>query len=1225
MCQEGTIDRIGFLTNRTFIQLFTALLLVGLLPFSIAPNQANAAEVSTTTSGYKFAVALPPGNGGEVWTLYVSSGETGTFSVDFPTGTDSPTAQVAPGRVTSLEVPIGAQMTGAQTGKLVSKVTRLTSTVPITVYGCSKQYATSDCTNFIPISSWGTSYRTLSANSYFTGNGDRITIFTADDTSTITLRFKTAVSTGSGSFSAGAETTTTILPNEVWTLEATTIGQGFSGTLISSSANIGVIAGADCMNLTTEFNAGGACDTNVEMVPPISAWGTNFYVNNFQNNSNPGGSGLKILASEDTTTVTISGDTSTTFSLAAGETFKSKVFETSSAMKNLSVKISSSKPILVAHFMFNGSYTSLGGTDNGDPALTYIVPYEQYLNEYTFVSAPSFKAQFVNVIATETAVSSLKLDGVLVSSSEFRDIGAGTGWRSAQLRVGTGTHTMSSNLPFGIEIYGVDYFDSYAYVGGANYSALSSVAALQLSASSTTGTVGQEKCVPVTVLDASDAPVLGVRVDGSVSGANGPSYPSGFTNSSGVAQVCYTGNSSGTDTVTFTANGFTTTATIVWSLDAPSISYSPSYLSLATNVSMPTLTPTNTGGAISSYSVSGTLPTGVSLDTSTGVVSGTPSANSARETFTVTATNATGSSSATLSLEVIPAVQPTISYPQSTYSFTLDSTISTLIPVTEGTFPTWSVSPSLPRGLSIDSQSGRITGTPTRVTATASYTVTATNSAGSSTTTLQLTVAETAPDVSFNVTIYSFVVNSAISVITPVNSGSPATSWSISPALPSGLAFSTLNGQISGTPTGTSAATSYTVTGSNSAGSDTATVSIAVSATLAAPNISYSPDSIVGTVNSAITSLSPTNSGGAVSSWSVSPDVPAGLSFSTSTGIFSGTPTATSASATYAVTATNATGSATFNVTISVSGTALTAPVISYSPATVSGTVNSAISTLTPSNSGGAATSWSISPSVPTGLTFSTSTGAISGTPTATSASSTYTVTATNSAGSGTATLTISVASSGSSSGSSTDATQTITFESIIDEASPGTNTKVFATASSGALVNISTQVSDVCEMRNGWVHFLIRGTCTVVASAGRTTVNGVTYAATQATMTISVRTIPYLIPMSLDPVDAPRIVIQGDQILITTGKYRMTDNSTFTLSFVHETIIYDGKPVVTLVFNPGGLMVPSYMTPWHASEVRIVSALSELTVPVRTGWDSSKLAVMEFVVAKSSSVGRGG
>ena len=146
-----------------------------------------------------------------------------------------------------------------------------------------------------------------------------------------------------------------------------------------------------------------------------------------------------------------------------------------------------------------------------------------------------------------------------------------------------------------------------------------------------------------------------------------------------------------------------------------------------------------------------------------------------------------------------------------------------------------------------------------------------------------------------------------------------------------------------------------------------------------------------------------------------------------------------------------------------------------------------------------------------------------------------------------------------------------------------------------------------------------------MVASAGRTTVNGVTYAATQATMTISVRAIPYLIPMSLDPVDAPRIVIKGDQILITTGKYRMTDSSTFTLSFVHETIIYDGKPVVTLVFNPGGLMVPSYMTPWQASEVRIVSALSELTVPVRTGWDSSKLAVMEFVVAKSSSVGRGG
>ena len=59
----------------------------------------------------------------------------------------------------------------------------------------------------------------------------------------------------------------------------------------------------------------------------------------------------------------------------------------------------------------------------------------------------------------------------------------------------------------------------------------------------------------------------------------------------------------------------------------------------------------------------------------------------------------------------------------------------------------------------------------------------------------------------------------------------------------------------------------------------------------------------------------------------------------------------------------------------------------------------------TPTSSGGAVVSWSISPSVPSGMSFDTSTGAISGTPNVISPTTTYTVTATNSGGSDTTTI----------------------------------------------------------------------------------------------------------------------------------------------------------------------------------------------------------------------------
>jgi len=81
--------------------------------------------------------------------------------------------------------------------------------------------------------------------------------------------------------------------------------------------------------------------------------------------------------------------------------------------------------------------------------------------------------------------------------------------------------------------------------------------------------------------------------------------------------------------------------------------------------------------------------------------------------------------------------------------------------------------------------------------------------------------------------------------------------------------------------------------------------------------LSYTPSSASGTVGTAITSLNPTVTG-TVTSYAVSPTLPAGLSISTSTGVISGTPTAVSASASYTVTATNGTGSTTATVTIEV-------------------------------------------------------------------------------------------------------------------------------------------------------------------------------------------------------------------------------------------------------------------------------------------------------------------
>jgi len=139
--------------------------------------------------------------------------------------------------------------------------------------------------------------------------------------------------------------------------------------------------------------------------------------------------------------------------------------------------------------------------------------------------------------------------------------------------------------------------------------------------------------------------------------------------------------------------------------------------------------------------------------------------------------------------------------------------------------------------------------------------------------------------------------------------------------------------KVNGTPT----LTSYTLITGTTSLTGTPTLSPAISGyslslsgnsllLIAAPsNLSYS--NINGTVDEAITSVNPAVTG-TPTSYSISPALPAGLSFSTTTGVISGTPTATATSATYTVTASNAAGSTFATLTIVVVPAASSGPTI---------------------------------------------------------------------------------------------------------------------------------------------------------------------------------------------------------------------------------------------------------------------------------------------------------
>src|SRR5450631_2345336 len=122
------------------------------------------------------------------------------------------------------------------------------------------------------------------------------------------------------------------------------------------------------------------------------------------------------------------------------------------------------------------------------------------------------------------------------------------------------------------------------------------------------------------------------------------------------------------------------------------------------------LQPTVTG-VVTGYSVSPALPAGLTLDPTTGVISGTPVAVSSG-TYTVTASNAAGAATAVLTLVIYEP--PTALTYISPVTATVGAAFTPLVPTLSGHADSFTVSPSMPPGLTLDPVTGIVSGTPGR-------------------------------------------------------------------------------------------------------------------------------------------------------------------------------------------------------------------------------------------------------------------------------------------------------------------------------------------------------------------------------------------------------------------------------------------------------------------------------------------------------------------------------
>jgi hypothetical protein len=472
-------------------------------PVSLTVDYAGT-PLSVATMAY-----IPTGTGASITYAPLPGGvlPAGQLAILFLTGIPSaPYGSIScpPGTTPGVSTSVQSDVTSIVSGF------HITSSAPVVAYdifpygGASAHL--SSATLLVPTTAWGTNYLAVDAfepsGLGFTGLAPFIQIAAAQDGTTVTLSPTAAIVGGTGVAAAGLGVPTMYTLNAGQVLQFLQTAE-LNGTPIQSNKPIGVWGGANCMNIDPTDDA---CDSGHQELFPVSTLGSEYVAVRYRprDPSQPDEAPpWRIMAAVDGTTLTYDPSTPPT---GAPTTLNSGQLAMFYSAGPFVVKSQDDKhPFYMSGHM--GGENFMGGCYlSGDPEFVNVMPPAEYLSSYIFMTDPTFGNTNLVLVRQKTTTGSFNdvtldcLSGPVVGwtpigtsgTYEYAWVdlvmdtptpGCFSNTAGPPMGVGgcnNGYHTIKSDGPFGLTVWGWDPYDSYAFAAGASVQPINTVVVLPI-------------------------------------------------------------------------------------------------------------------------------------------------------------------------------------------------------------------------------------------------------------------------------------------------------------------------------------------------------------------------------------------------------------------------------------------------------------------------------------------------------------------------------------------------------------------------------------------------------------------------------------------------------------------------------------------------------------------------------------------------------------------------